>query len=86
VKKSGSPVPIYQLAFLQAYLFQVFTLENKCKKNFNNTRWFFEGTYSDGEVNSIIAFLKSKGLKCDCDVIKKLDLKEFSKGIISSHD
>jgi hypothetical protein len=61
-------------------------LESKCKKNFNNTIWFFKEKYSDEEVNLIIDFLKSKGLKCDCDVINKLDLKEISKGIISSHD
>ena len=86
MKKSELPIPIHRLAFLQAYLYQVFTLENECKKNFDNTEWYLKETYTDEEVNSIIEFFKSIGLKCDCDIINKFDLKEISKGIIKSHD
>ena len=86
MKKLEIPIPIYRLAFLQAYLYQIFTLDNNCKKNFDNTKWYLKEKHADEEVNSTIDFFKSIGIKCDCDIINKFDLKEISKGIIKSHD
>jgi hypothetical protein len=86
MKKLEIPIPIHRLAYLQAYLHQIFTLDSNCKKNFDNTEWYLKETHTDEEVNSTIDFFKNKGLKCDCDIINKFDLKEISKGIIKSHD
>ena len=86
MKKLEIPIPIHRLAYLQAYLHQIFTLDSNCKMNFDNTKWYLKETHTDEEVNSTIDFFKNKGLKCDCDIINKFDLKEISKGIIKSHD
>ncbi len=86
MKKSELPIPIHRLAYLQAYLYQIFTLDSNCKKNFNYTKWYLKEKQTDEEVNATINFFKSIGLKCDCDIISKFDLKEISKGIIKSHN
>ncbi len=80
-----SPIPVYKLAFLQAYLYQIFSLEGTCKKNFEHTKWYLKEKYTEAEVESIIGYFKSKGLKCDCDVISKMDLKEISNEILEFH-
>ena len=40
MKKLEIPIPIHRLAYLQAYLHQIFTLDSNCKKNFDNTKWY----------------------------------------------
>jgi hypothetical protein len=80
------PIPIHRLAHLQAYLYEVFTLEDNCRKNFNNTKWYLKESHTDKEVESTIDFFKKIGLKCDCDIINKFDLKEISKETIGYHD
>ena len=85
MKKLEIPIPIHRLAYLQAYLYQVFTLDNNCKKNFDNTKWYLKETHTDEEVKSVIDFFKSIGLKCDCDIINKFDLREITKGNIKPH-
>lgn len=79
------PIPIHRLAFLQAYLYQVFTLEDQCKKSFENTEWYLNEEYNDKEVSSIIDYFKKNGLECDCDIIHKFDLQDVSKDIIKTH-
>jgi hypothetical protein len=86
MKKSELPLPLYNLAFLQAYLYQIFSLEGTCKKNFEHTEWYLKEKYSEAEVESIVGYFKSKGLKCDCDVIHKLDLREIMDGQLKFHN
>ena len=86
MEKLELPIPIHQLAFLQAYIYQVFTLEIDCKKDFRNSEWFLKENHTDEEVNSIIEFFRSQGFKCDCDIINKFDLRELSKGVLVSHE
>ena len=85
MKKPDLPIPVHQIAFLQAYLYQIFTIDNQCKKSFKNTEWYLKENYKKQEVDSIINFFKNNNLKCDCDVINKLDLKEISHGLIKAH-
>lgn len=80
------PVPIHILAFLQAYLYEIFSAEKQCESNFKYTEWYFGENYSDKEVEVVIEFFKDFGVKCDCDVIRKLDLREISEGIINYHN
>jgi len=86
MKNLQLPVPIYEIAFLQAYLYQIYTLESNCKKDFGNTLWYLNEKYTYEEVNSIMTYFKSHGFECDCDIINKLDLKIISKVIIKKHD
>jgi hypothetical protein len=86
MKKLELPIPIHRLAYLQAYLYQVFTLDNNCKKNFDNTKWYLKEKHADEEVNSTIDFFKSIRLKCDCDIINKFDLREISMEILHAHN
>lgn len=79
------PIAIHRLAYLQAYLYQIFTLERECKNNFDNTRWFLKETHNLEEINSIIEYFKSLGLKCDCDIINKYDLREIAKKTVKHH-
>ena len=85
MKKSDLPIPVQKLVLLQAYLFEIFSFENKCKKNFKNTRWYLKEKYTEEEVNSIIDYFENIDLKCDCDIIKKLEVKEIAQGLIKSH-
>ena len=45
--KNGLPIPIQQLAFLQAYLYEIFSAEKQCESNFKYTEWYFGENYSD---------------------------------------
>jgi len=80
------PMQIYELAFLQAFLYQIFTTESTCNKNFNNTEWYLNDKYTHAEVNSIINFFKNNGINCDCDIIYKIDLKHILKNTLKSHN
>ena len=86
MKKSEVPIPIHEIAFLQAYLYKIFSLEGYCKQNFERTEWHLKEIHKDEEVKSIIDFFRSNGLKCDCDVIRKFDLRDISEGKIEFHD
>ena len=79
------PIPIHQLALLQAYLYEIFGGEKKCKKNFKYTKWYLKENFSEMELESIFIFFKEKELYCDCDVIKKLDLKDYSIDNLNFH-
>jgi len=79
------PMPIYQLALLQAYLYEVFTYENHCKNSFDNSEWYLGDKYNKEEVNSIFDFFRSKDINCDCDIINKFDIREFSKDMAEYH-
>ncbi len=73
------PVPIHEIAILQAYLFEVFTKAGGCANNFDHSKWHLRQSHTDKEIESIIEFFKNCGLKCDCDLIKKFDIREYSK-------
>ena len=86
MNKSDLPIPIYQLAFLQAYLYEIFSLEGRCEKNFENAEWYLKEKFTDKEVDSILEFFNSFGLKCDCDIIHKLDLREILDDQLKFHN
>ena len=86
MNKSELPIPIYQLAILQAYLYEIFSLEGRCEKNFENAEWYLKEKFTDKEVDSILEFFSSFGLKCDCDIIHKLDLREIIDGQLKFHN
>lgn len=81
-----SPISIHELAFLQAYLYGIFTIEKQCKKNFNNTEWYLNEKYSQDNVNALKSYFLNNDIECDCDIINKLDLKKLSKDVIKTHD
>ena len=80
------PIPIQEIAFLQAYLYGVFTSDNKYNKNFNHTEWYLNAKYKDDEVTSIKTYFRNNGIECDCDIINKFDIRDISKGLIKTHD
>jgi|GEM_PF-1346606 hypothetical protein len=84
--KNDVPIPIYKLAFLQAYLYEIFSTEKKCEKNFKYTVWYLHENFSENEIDRIINFFNEQGINCDCGIIKKLDLKEYSDGRINFHE
>lgn len=79
------PIPIYKLAFLQSYLYQVFSLESHCENSFKNTEWYLKGKFSEAEIRDLLNHFLRLGLKCDCDIINKLDLKIFTSGKSEFH-
>lgn len=86
MSKLELPIPIHQLAFLQAYLYEVFSAEKKCENNFKHTEWYLKENFSGKEIEHILTFFKKKDVSCDCDIIKKLDLRHISDGIWHSHN
>ena len=85
-KNSGLPIPIYEIAFLQAYLYEAFSIEGHCKQNFDRTEWHLKETHNEEEVKSIIEYFKNNGLICDCDIIHKFDLRKYSREKIQYHE
>ena len=83
--KQELPIPIYRLAMLQAYLYEIFGSEKKCAKNFKYTEWYLIENYSEEKVKEIIKFFKEEGLNCDCGILKKIDLRELAEGKIAFH-
>lgn len=79
------PIPIYQFAMLQAYLYEVFSTEKKCESNFKYTEWYLKEKFSENEITNIIQFFKDNGLNCDCGILKKIDLREFADDTIEFH-
>lgn len=84
--KKNLPIPIHQIAFLQAYLYEIFSSGKKCKKNFQHTEWYLKEKFTDKEVELVFDFFNSYGLKCDCDIINKFDIKEIVDGQMKFHD
>ncbi|MBN1302138.1 MAG: hypothetical protein JW995_13065 [Melioribacteraceae bacterium] len=78
-------VPVYKLALLQAYLYEIFSLENKCDMNFNHTIWYLKQNFTEKEADMIISFLRSKGVNCDCDILRKLDLSVLAAHELNFH-
>jgi len=86
MKKYKLPVPVYRLALLQAYLYEILTTEKRCERNFKYTDWYLTHNFSEKEIDKIFQLFKDKDIKCDCDVIKKLDLHELSKDTLNFHE
>jgi len=84
--KSGLPIQIHQLAFLQAYLYEIFSEENKCTNSFKHSKWYLKENYSEKEIEAILMSFKQIGVSCDCDIIKKLDLQDYLKGKLNFHN
>jgi len=85
MKKNELPIAIYQLALLQAYLYEIFSIDKKCEKNFKYTEWYLRDNFSAEEVDAIIKFFKDEGINCDCDILRKLDLRKLANDIIKFH-
>jgi hypothetical protein len=79
------PISIHKIALLQAYLYQVFTIENQCKKSFENTKWYLRENHTESEINKILEFFKSRNANCDCEILTKLDLRGFAKELIHTN-
>lgn len=73
MSKNKQPVSEHDIILLQAYLEHVVSIENKCKDDFSHTEWYLMEKYSEEEVRIIINFFKEKGVKCDCDLVKKFN-------------
>ncbi len=84
--KSELPILIHQLALLQAYLYEIFVGEKKCENNFKYSIWYLKEKFSDKKVDSVLEFFKSYGLKCDCDIINKFDLREILDEKMNFHN
>ena len=80
------PIPVQELAFLQAYLYNVFSFKELCEKNFNHAEWFLNEKHTEEEVSEIKTNFRNIGIECDCDIIYKLDLRELSANIIKPHN
>jgi hypothetical protein len=48
--------------------------------------WHLKQKYSDEEIESVISFFRNRGLKCDCDVIHKINLRDMSEKKINFHE
>ncbi len=79
------PLPIHQLALLQAYLYEVFSYEKQCEKSFDNAEWYLRDKHNEEKVKSIFDFFRSKNINCDCDIINKIDLRDLSSRINYHH-
>ncbi len=80
------PIKIHQIAFLQAYLYQIFSDGKSCQKSFKYTKWYLKDKYDEPEINNIIDLFKSEGINCDCDLINKFDLKNYTANYSDMHD
>lgn len=83
--KTDLPMSVYKLAFLQAYLYEIFTMKKTCENNFKHTEWYLNENFSEQNVKEIFKFFKDEGLNCDCDVLKKIDLREIFANKINFH-
>ena len=83
--KNELPIPVHKLALLQAYLYQIFSFEKHCENSFKNTEWYLKEKFTDAEIQDVLNLFSRLGLKCDCDVINKLDLKIFTNGMSEFH-
>lgn len=79
------PIATHQIAFLQAYLYEVFGFENQCKKSFENSEWYLKEKHNEEDVKLIFDYFRFKNINCDCDIINKIDLRDFSKSDTNYH-
>ncbi len=84
--KKSLPIPIYRIAMLQAYLYEIFSTEKKCEKNFKYTEWYLKDNFTEEEIVAVIKLFKDKGVHCDCGILKKLDIREFVEDKINFHN
>lgn len=84
--KHRLPVPVYRIALLQAYLFEIFASNKKCEENFKYTEWYLTQNFSEEEIEKMLKFFNESELKCDCDIITKIDLRELSDDLIKFHN
>lgn len=80
------PIPVYQLAMLQAYLYEIFDNEKECEKNFKYTEWYLRDNFSNQQIFSILKFFKQNDVNCDCGILKKINLKEVAADSINFHN
>jgi hypothetical protein len=80
------PIPISEMAFLLAYLYEIFTLKEHCRQNFEQTEWHLKENHKEEKVKLVLDFFRSNGLKCDCDILHKFDLREYINGSMEFHD
>ena len=71
-------VSLANIAFLQAYLIEILEFEHNCKQNFKHTEWYLDQKFSEEVKELYLIFLKERGANCDCDVIKKIDVRDES--------
>ena len=84
--KTEAPIPVHQLALLQAFLYEIFGGEKKCEKDFSYTKWYLKEKFSPKDIEMIIAFFKEEEIGCDCDILKKLDLRNVIEGRLNFHN
>lgn len=84
--KKDLPIPIFQIALLQAYLYEILSNEKECEKDFKYTEWYLKDKFSEEKVSLILKFFRENGLNCDCGVLKKIDLKEIVADSINFHN
>ena len=65
---------LYDIALLQAYLLQVFEMEDRCRNSFKHTEWYLSEKYEESVRIEILDYLKSKGAACDCEVLSKINV------------
>lgn len=85
MREKKLPILIHQLALLQAYLYEIFEAEKRCEKNFKHTKWYLKDKHSEKTIEKIVEFFNQEGLNCDCDVIRKLDLRNYSNSSLNFH-
>ncbi len=83
---SEPPISLYRLASLQAYLYRIFSMEKKCENTFENTKWYLNQMFSKNDIEMIFKFFHEEKLTCDCDILKKLDLRKLSNDKFNFHN
>jgi hypothetical protein len=83
--KDDLPLTIYQLALLQAYLYEVFGGGKVCEKDYKFTRWYLKEKHPGIDIEQIIEKFKKNKLNCDCDILKKLDLQKMYAESLTFH-
>ena len=85
MNSDNSTIWIHELAFLQAYLYELFTSEQTCHKNFDHSDWYLYEKYSKEEIKEIKQYFNRNNITCDCDIIFKLDSRDKFKTLKSFH-
>ena len=79
------PIPINQLVLLQAYLYEVFSYEKRCRNSFDNSEWYLRDKHNEEKVKSISDYFRSQNINCDCDIINMINLKDLLSNINYHH-
>jgi hypothetical protein len=83
--KTKLAIPVYKLAFLQEYLYEIFTLKKTCENNSKHTKWYLKENISEKNIEKLFEFFKDNELNCDSGILKKLDLREIFASNINFH-